>query len=130
VRVGVEEAMAKKSKKGGDNIGSRLALVIKSGKYAIGYKSTLRSMRSGKCKLILIASNCPPLRKSELEYYAMLAKCQVHHFAGSKSIQHYHAPSLEVSRFRRAKCLGLSDYLTCARVGVSEYSMFIFCRQH
>ena len=35
-------------------------------------------------KLILIANNCPPLRKSEIEYYAMLSKVGVHHFNGSK----------------------------------------------
>ena len=34
-------------------------------------------------KLVLIAGNCPPLRKSEIEYYAMLSKTSVHHFAGS-----------------------------------------------
>ncbi|EFH62149.1 hypothetical protein ARALYDRAFT_899598 [Arabidopsis lyrata subsp. lyrata] len=26
--------------------------------------------------------NCPPLRKSEIEYYAMLAKFGVHHYNG------------------------------------------------
>lgn len=31
----------------------------------------------------MIASNCPPLRKSEIEYYAMLAKTAVHHYSGS-----------------------------------------------
>lgn len=35
-------------------------------------------------KLILISNNCPPLRKSEIEYYAMLAKVGVHHYNGSK----------------------------------------------
>lgn len=34
-------------------------------------------------KLVLIAGNCPPLRKSELEYYAMLSKTTVHHFGGT-----------------------------------------------
>ena len=34
-------------------------------------------------KLVLIAGNCPPLRKSEIEYYAMLSKTTVHHFAGT-----------------------------------------------
>jgi ribosomal protein L30E len=34
-------------------------------------------------KLILIAGNCPPLRKSEIEYYAMLSKTHVHHFNGT-----------------------------------------------
>jgi large subunit ribosomal protein L30e len=34
-------------------------------------------------KLVLIGSNCPPLRKSEIEYYAMLAKTSVHHYSGN-----------------------------------------------
>merc|ERR1712097_21504 len=64
-------------------INSRLALVIKSGKYTSGYKSTVKTLRNGKAKLVLISANCPALRKSELEYYAMLAKTGVHHFAGN-----------------------------------------------
>ncbi|KAJ5573607.1 60S ribosomal protein [Penicillium hispanicum] len=72
-----------KNKKSGDTISSRLALVMKSGKVTMGSKSTMKTLRSGKAKLILIAGNCPPLRKSELEYYAMLAKTPVHHFNGN-----------------------------------------------
>ena len=40
-------------------------------------------MRRVVAKLVLIAGNCPPLRKSELEYYAMLSKTSVHHFQGT-----------------------------------------------
>ncbi|EEQ33158.1 60S ribosomal protein L30 [Microsporum canis] len=72
-----------KTKKTTDTLSSRLALVMKSGKVTMGSKSTLKTLRSGKAKLILIAGNCPPLRKSELEYYAMLAKVPVHHFHGN-----------------------------------------------
>ncbi|KAJ1797358.1 60S ribosomal protein L30 [Coemansia sp. RSA 2399] len=56
---------------------------MKSGKASLGYKSTLKNLRSGKAKLILISKNTPPLRKSEIEYYAMLAKTSVHHFSGN-----------------------------------------------
>ncbi|OCK81998.1 cytosolic large ribosomal subunit protein L30 [Lepidopterella palustris CBS 459.81] len=73
----------KKTKKTADSINSRLALVIKSGKVTLGYKSTLKSLRSGKAKLIVIAGNTPPLRKSELEYVSMLSKTPVHHFQGN-----------------------------------------------
>merc|ERR1711977_299922 len=73
----------KGSKKGQDSISARLALVIKSGKYQLGYKSTLKSMRSGKAKLVLVSGNCPPLRRSGLEYYAMLSKTPVHLYSGS-----------------------------------------------
>lgn len=34
-------------------------------------------------KLVIIANNCPAVRKSELEYYAMLSKTSVHHFSGN-----------------------------------------------
>ena len=82
-------APAKKTKKAADSINSRLALVMKSGKgkssevmflsvvehwaddarqsVTLGYKSTLKTLRSGKAKLVIIAGNTPPLRKSELE---------------------------------------------------------------
>ncbi|XP_028804451.1 60S ribosomal protein L30-like [Neltuma alba] len=62
---------AKKTKKTHESINNRLALVMKSGKYTLGYKTVLKSLRSSKGKLIIIANNCPPLRKSEIEYYAM-----------------------------------------------------------
>merc|ERR1711974_359436 len=60
--------------KSNESINSRLALVMKSGKCLLGYKQTLDSLRLGKAKLVIIANNTPPLRKSEIEYYAMLAK--------------------------------------------------------
>ncbi|KAF8981280.1 60S ribosomal protein L30 [Entomortierella lignicola] len=73
----------KKKVKSGEGINSRLALVMKSGKYQLGYKSTLKTLRQGKSKLVIISGNCPPLRKSEIEYYAMLSKTGVHHYTGT-----------------------------------------------
>jgi len=77
------EKIGKKKKNNVENINSRLALVMKSGKALLGYKTSLKSLRQGKAKLILISSNCPPLRRSELEYYAMLAKTAVHPYNGN-----------------------------------------------
>eukprot|EP01115_Flamella_aegyptia_P002525 TRINITY_DN136613_c0_g1_i1.p1 TRINITY_DN136613_c0_g1~~TRINITY_DN136613_c0_g1_i1.p1 ORF type:complete len:120 (-),score=43.01 TRINITY_DN136613_c0_g1_i1:46-405(-) len=73
----------KKTKKTQESINSRLSLVMKSGKYTLGYKTTLKTLRNGKSKLVIIANNCPPLRKSEIEYYAWLAKTGVHHYSGN-----------------------------------------------
>jgi large subunit ribosomal protein L30e len=39
----------------------------------IAYDGVVKSLRSGKAKLVIIAGNCPPLRKSELEYYSMVS---------------------------------------------------------
>ncbi|CAI9590958.1 unnamed protein product, partial [Staurois parvus] len=70
-------------KKSLESINSRLQLVMKSGKYVLGYKQTLKRIREGKAKLVILANNCPALRKSEIEYYAMLAKTGVHHYSGN-----------------------------------------------
>lgn len=36
-----------------------------------------------QAKLVIISNNCPSVRKSEIEYYAMLSKSSVHHFSGN-----------------------------------------------
>merc|ERR1712118_636651 len=70
-------------KKSVDSINAKIQLVLKSGHTRLGYNSTLKSLRKGESKLILIANNCPPGRKSELEYLAMLSKIGIHNFVGN-----------------------------------------------
>ena len=43
------DVKGKKKKAGTESINSKLALVMKSGKALLGYKSTLKSLRTGKC---------------------------------------------------------------------------------
>lgn len=53
--------------------------------------ATSASLTAGCCrffadvqaKLVLISNNCPSIRKSEIEYYAMLSKTGVHHYSGN-----------------------------------------------
>jgi large subunit ribosomal protein L30e len=77
--------MVKKGKKTAEGMNSKLALVMKSGKALLGYKNTLKSLRQGKAKLVFIASNTLPLTKSEIEYYCMLGKVEVHHYSGDNN---------------------------------------------
>merc|ERR1711957_28732 len=65
------------------NVNSKLNLVIKSGKFMIGYRNTIKAMRRGEAKLIIIANNCPAIRRTELEYYAALCGSAVHNFEGN-----------------------------------------------
>merc|ERR1712070_1297607 len=107
VTAGAAAAMSEKAgkkKAGMESINAKLALVMKSGKALLGYKSTLKSLRSGKAKLILISNNCPPLRKSEIEYYAMMAKTGVHHFQGNNV-----ELGTACGRYYRVSCLSISD---------------------
>ena len=40
-------------------------------------------------KLVIISNNTPPIKKSEIEYYAMLSKTGVHHYTGSEHVSRY-----------------------------------------
>lgn len=99
-----EAAGKKTSKKAMENINSRLALVMKSGKYTLGYKSTLKTLRQGKAWLVIISDNCPPLKKSEIEYYAMLAKTGVHHYTGNNIDL-----GTACGKYFRVSCLSITD---------------------
>ena len=79
----MSSAAQQKSKAVEQGINNKLKLVIQSGKYKIGYRNTIKSLRGGQARLVLIASNCPAIRRTELEYYAVLAKADVHHFEGT-----------------------------------------------
>merc|ERR1712220_35447 len=78
--------------------------VIKSGKFSLGYKSTLKQLRAGKAKLVIISTNCPALRKSELEYYSMLSKCSVHHYTGNNNDL-----GTACGKYFRVSCLSILD---------------------
>ncbi|XP_038171671.1 60S ribosomal protein L30-like [Arvicola amphibius] len=84
------DLFAKKMKKFLVLINSRLQLVMKSGKYVLGYKQTLQMIRQGKVKLVILTSNCPAFRKSEIEYYTMLAK------TGHSMWKHYRVCTLAI----------------------------------
>ena len=88
----------------GDNINSKLSLVMKSGKYVLGYKSTLRALRSGDAKLVILSNNCPTIRKGELEYYAAIAKAKVVFYAGNNI-----ALGTACGRYHRCSTLAIID---------------------
>ena len=99
-----EVPKSKKKGKQNDGINNRLQIVMRSGKYTLGYKTVLKSLRSGKSKLVIISNNCPPLRKSELEYYAMLAKTGVHHYSGNNVDL-----GTSCGRYYRVSCMSITD---------------------
>ncbi|XP_035581343.1 60S ribosomal protein L30-like [Zalophus californianus] len=72
---------SKKTEKSLESINSRLQLIMKNGKYMLGYKQTLKMITHDRAKLLILANNTPALRKSEIKYYAM-AKTGVHHYSG------------------------------------------------
>jgi large subunit ribosomal protein L30e len=105
-----------------ENINSRLQLVMRSGKVVLGYKETLKMLRNGKgtfahniennwrliislvAKLVIMSNNTPPLRKSEVEYYSMLAKTGVHHFHGNNNDL-----GTACGKYYRVSCMAILD---------------------
>jgi|Transcript_11128 large subunit ribosomal protein L30e len=93
-----------KKKNNNEGIISKLRLIIKSGKLTIGFKTTIRSLKDGKCKLVIVANNCPPTRRLEIEYYALLLKASVHRFYGSNS-----ELGVVCGKIFNCSCLGIID---------------------
>lgn len=90
--------------KNSETIISNLRLIVKSGRYTLGYKSTLKTLQEGTCKLVIIAENCPPTRRLEIEYYAMLNKSLVHHFYGNNTDL-----GIACGKLFKCSCLGVVD---------------------
>lgn len=69
-------------------------------------------MLSSLVKLVIIAANCPPLRRSEIEYYAMLARAGVHHYTGS-IFPLFLLDNIDLGtacgKFFRVGCLGITN---------------------
>ncbi|KAJ9546998.1 hypothetical protein OSB04_019541 [Centaurea solstitialis] len=51
-----------------------------------------------RSKLIIISNNCPPLRKSEIEYYAMLV--EVHHYI-EQVVSYVSFDSIKIDRYKQ-----------------------------
>lgn len=67
--------MAKKAKKSvGDNINSKLQLVMKSGKYQFGRKSCLKALRTGKGTFIIFLTSLICYIYMYIKYYMYFSK--------------------------------------------------------
>ena len=94
----------KKLSKGAEKFNEKLALTMKSGKCVLGFKQTMKALRAGKAKLLVLANNVPHLRKSEIEYLAMLGKTGVHHFHGNNTDL-----GLACGKFFRVTTMAITD---------------------
>jgi large subunit ribosomal protein L30e len=55
------------------DIDKALGSVVKSGKVSFGTNAALQSAKTGKAKMIVLASNCPKDIKEEIEYYGKIS---------------------------------------------------------
>uniref|UniRef100_A0A2K6L4T6 Large ribosomal subunit protein eL30 n=1 Tax=Rhinopithecus bieti TaxID=61621 RepID=A0A2K6L4T6_RHIBE len=71
-----------------------------SEKHVLGYKQTLKMIRQGKAKLVILFNKRPTLKKSETEYCAMLVKTGVHHYSSN---------NIEQGKYYRVCTLAIID---------------------
>jgi len=58
-------------------------VTMKTGKLIFGSESAVEAARSGKAKMIVVASNCPEPVKARIRAYAALSGVPVHEYNGS-----------------------------------------------
>ncbi len=64
-------------------IGRELVNAIKTGKVVLGSRRTIKLVKTGKAKAVIIAQNAPPDLREEITYYAKLSGIPVYTFPGT-----------------------------------------------
>ena len=57
--------------------------VLKTGKYILGYRKSIRAIKTGKAKAVVIASKIPKWMEDDVMYYAKLGDIPVIKFKGT-----------------------------------------------
>jgi len=65
------------------DIDKALASAVKTGKVSFGANTALQNAKTGKAKMIVLASNCPQDIKEQIEYYGEISKVPVITYKGT-----------------------------------------------
>jgi len=55
------------------DVNKAIAMTVKTGKVFFGSNNAIRSARVGRARLIVVAENCPPQVRKDIEYYCKLS---------------------------------------------------------
>jgi large subunit ribosomal protein L30e len=65
------------------DIDKAITTVVKTGKVSFGANSAVMNAKTGKVKLIILASNCPRKVREDVEYYCEFSKVPLIVYKGS-----------------------------------------------
>ena len=65
------------------DVDKALVSVVKTGKVSFGANEALQNAKSGKAKMIVLASNCPKDIKEQVEFYGRISKVPVMTYKGT-----------------------------------------------
>jgi large subunit ribosomal protein L30e len=65
------------------DVDKAIAAAVKTGKVSFGTNAAIQSAKTGKAKMIVLASNCPKDIKEDIEYYSKLSGVPVIKYKGA-----------------------------------------------
>lgn len=65
------------------DIDKAITKCVKTGKVLLGARSTIKSAKTGKTRLVILAADCPRDLREDVEYYCGLSEVQVIVYEGS-----------------------------------------------
>jgi len=65
------------------NVDKAIATAVKTGKVSFGANAALQNAKTGKAKMIILASNCPTTLCEDIEYYCKLSNVPLITYKGS-----------------------------------------------
>ncbi len=65
------------------DVDKAIASVVKTGKVSFGTNAALQSAKTGKAKMLVLASNCPKDIKEDIEHYSKLSGIPVISYKGT-----------------------------------------------
>jgi len=65
------------------DIDKAITSAVKTGKVSFGANAAMLNAKTGKAKMIVLASNCPTKIKEQIEYYGKLSKVPILNYKGT-----------------------------------------------
>lgn len=65
------------------DMSNSIRIAVKTGKVTFGFENTLKAVKKGKAKLVIVARNSPEDLRSQIEYYTKLSQVPVFEFKSS-----------------------------------------------
>ncbi|MEM3550452.1 MAG: 50S ribosomal protein L30e [Candidatus Bathyarchaeia archaeon] len=67
------------------DVNKAIATAVKTGKVLFGANSAVQSAKTGRAKIIIVASNCPTEIRRDLEYYCKLSNVPLIVYKGAST---------------------------------------------
>lgn len=64
------------------DVNKEIRQVVDTGKVILGSDKSVKAVKLGQAKLIILASNCPEAVRADVMHYAKLANVPVHNYVG------------------------------------------------